>query len=171
MGGLIEYTRTNFVAPDPIEEATYLSLKNSLNKDPFFNIVQNESIREKYSRYIRFMYIGAIGIAISLLLGWIFKIKADGFLLFLIVPSGLLLFGSIILFLLETPSYSQYLEKSEAYFLRMKYAVQKSSSFFEFNEIFYSIYSSDYDSDFKRWKKQYLKDIKLNKKRLQLNKK
>jgi len=163
MGGFIKYTRTGFIEPDPIDEETYTLLKNRIMEDPYYRIVQNERLRDKFSRYIRMMYIGGIGLVISMLLSYILNLQKDGFLLFLSVPSGIILFGGFIYFFLESPSYAKYLEKSEAYFLRMKFAIQKSNSFFEFTEILYSIYSNDYDSDFKKWKRQYFRDSKKHK--------
>lgn len=167
MSGIIQYTATIFQEPKPIAENLYQNLKPILHSNPYYNIVENESFTSKFSRYITMIIIGVIGVALSYTLKLIFGNAVETLFDWISIPSGIILFGGFIYLFLEGFSYSSYLQKSDAYFLRMKYAILKSNSFFEFNEIFYSIFSSDYDSDFKKWKKQYYKllnkQIKENK--------
>ena len=157
MGGIINYTATIFKEPNPINENLYKAFKESLDNNQYYSIVKNENFYSKFKRHFNMIIIGISGIALSYVLKLIFGDSIDTLFDWISIPSVILLFLGFIFLLLEGSSYSDYLNKSNAYFLRMKYAILKSSSYFEFNEIFYTIFSYDYDADFKKWKKEYFK--------------
>jgi hypothetical protein len=160
MGGTIQYSATVFQEPRPISEFTYETLKDSVRNNQYFDIAENESFYSKFSRHFKMILIGVSAIVMAYILKLIFGDKVETLFDWLSIPGGILLFIGLLYLFLEGISYSEYLQKSDAYFLRMKYALLKSNSYHEFNEIFYTIFSKDYDSDFKKWKKEYFHQVK-----------
>ena len=160
MGGIITYTATSFNEPNPLKKETYSYFKKIFAYDRYAETVENEGFYSKFRRHINMIIIGAVGVLISLAINAIFRDKAETLCEWVSLLSGLLLFVGLIYLILEGLSYSDYLRKSDAYFLRMKYAIIKSEDFDNFNKIFYSIFSADYDLDFKKWRKDYYKQAK-----------
>ena len=138
--GIIRYTKTYFNEPGRINEVTYQSLKIELNRNPNYKIDPNpETFSEHFSGILKVIKICGGVIVGALFFSFVLGIDKRGDVLAPIAGIAfLILFFSLIPLFLEGPSYATYVKQKKEYYGRMKYAIQNTSSYYEFMSIFYS---------------------------------
>lgn len=130
---VIQYTKTYFTEPGRISEETYNEIRGILVRNPNSEVDPNpETFSQRFSGILK-------TIGISFLIGlFCVGVGKDNSLW---VPVGaisfLTCFVFILLLLLEGPSYATYVKQKKEYFERMKYAIQNTSSYWEYATMFY----------------------------------
>ncbi len=136
----IRYTKTFFQTPSRINEATYYSIKQELNKNPDFIVAEGETFSEHFSGSLTTIKIGlgacVLLFVISVALGMDTGKAGDAFGFFAGIGFLAALVSGINL-MLEGPSFATYVKNREEYFSRMKYAIINSNTYGEFLKIFY----------------------------------
>ena len=130
---IISYTKTNFREPARISENSYSQLRLKILRNPEMDI---DPSPETFSQHFK----GALmTILVSFFLFiFCFGVFKEGSPMIFIggISMCAFLFFSFML-LIEGPSYATYIKQKKEYFLRMKYAIQNTTSYYEFVNTFY----------------------------------
>jgi hypothetical protein len=142
---IVSYTKTSFIAPDPISEEVYLQIKRKINSDPEFNIDPSpETFSEHFKSSLSFIKWGlGYCFAWALVYSAFFEknIEKDSPVVIIFnIPAIVGGLGSLIAIfnlLLEGPSFATYVKEKENYFNRLKYAIKNSKDYRDFATQFY----------------------------------
>jgi len=129
----IRYTTTSF-RESVVTEEVYNELKKQLDKNPNANL---DSSSESFIDHFKGKFIG-IGISFLIFIVLMSIFEKDGFHVPIAFISLLVCIFSILHLFLEAPSYATYIKKKQDYFSRLRYALQNTSSYKEFINIFYN---------------------------------
>ena len=138
--GWIQYTRTEFVKPQPIGEGEYYQLKKRISSNPSYEIVpEGDSFSEHFQPFFKIIGIGLVGGFLLMGIGGELLDGSNWLALFML-PGILLFFGGfygIIQLFLEAPSYAKYKRKKRDYFGRMRTAIEQTDNYDDFVSSFY----------------------------------
>jgi hypothetical protein len=135
-------TQYSFREPNAISEYEYLGLKQKLQNDPNFSLIDpNDTITNNFSRLFKFL----LGAGISALLLPIFWLASEsyqesGFVLFGFIVTMLWTVFGLFIFLMSATdlrTYAGYLKKKRAYFGEMEAHIRKSKNYDDFFDNFY----------------------------------
>ncbi|NDK56920.1 hypothetical protein [Pontibacter fetidus] len=129
----VQYTKTSFQQPGRINEEAYYELRREVIKNRDFEIDPNfETFSQHFSGLLKTI---VISLALALFCFGVFK---DGNPMIAVGGISMMIFiFSLIRLFLEGPSFATYAKKRTEYFARMKYAIQNTSSYHEFTQVFY----------------------------------
>lgn len=135
-------THYSFREPKPISEYEYLGLKQKLQNDPSFSLIDpNDTITNNFSRLFKFL----TGAGISAILLPIFWFASEsnqdnGFVVLGFAITMLWTVGGLFMFLMSATdlrTYAGYLKKKRAYFGEMEAEIRKSKNYGDFFDNFY----------------------------------
>ena len=145
----VKYTVTNyhFYEPKKLTESQYLGIKQKLQNDPDYSIMdKNETITNEFN-FKNLVYLfggGFLGIIIGGLIGGDRPASENSFISFVTM---ILMFGGLIAmliggigFMFGLPSmfnFSRYIKKKRRYFESLESAVRKSKNYDDFFNSFY----------------------------------
>lgn len=145
----VKYTVTNyhFYEPKKLTESQYLGIKQKLQNDPDYSIMdKNETITNEFN-FKNLVYLfggGFLGIIIGGLIGGDRPASENSFISFVTM---ILMFGGVIAmliggigFMFGLPSmfnFSRYIKKKRRYFESLESAVRKSKNYDDFFNSFY----------------------------------
>ncbi len=134
----IRYTKTHFIPPSQITEETYLSFRRELQKNLGFKIDPNpETFTEKFSGQLKTIGISGGLFVLGLIIAGGNRGGKTSIWNPIIGISIAVFIISILMLLLEGPSFATYIKQKEEYFERMEYAIKNTSSYYEFVNSFY----------------------------------
>lgn len=145
----VKYTVTNyhFYEPKELTESQYLGIKQKLQNDPDYSIMdKNETITNEFN-FKNLVYLfggGFLGIIIGGLIGGDRPASENSFISFVTM---ILMFGGVIAmliggigFMFGLPSmfnFSRYIKKKRRYFESLESAIRKSKNYDDFFNSFY----------------------------------
>ena len=145
----VKYTVTNyhFYEPKKLTESQYLGIKQKLQNDPDYSIMdKNETITNEFN-FKNLVYLfggGFLGMIIGGLIGGDRPASENSFISFVTM---ILMFGGVIAmliggigFMFGLPSmfnFSRYIKKKRRYFESLESAVRKSKNYDDFFNSFY----------------------------------
>lgn len=125
----INYTKTKFIKPWTLNQAEYISLRNAYFENPNFKYFEkSETFTEHFADTIKIIKYGFyIGIGALILIN--VNETIGSILSIIAIP---MFFLSLLILLLEGPSYASFLKDKENYEDSLKNAVMSSSNYEEF---------------------------------------
>lgn len=135
-------THYSFREPNAISEYEYLQLKQKLQNDPNFSLIDpNDTITKNYSRLFKFLTGAGIS-AILLPIFWIAgeNSKDNWFVVLGLAITMFWTVGGLFAFLMSATdlrTYAGYLKKKRAYFGEMESHIRKSKNYDDFFDNFY----------------------------------
>ena len=135
-------THYSFREPKAISEYEYLNLKQKLQNDPNFSLIDpNDTITNNYRRLFKFLTGALISFPIYLILMLNEElIKDNGFLVLIMAVTMLWSIGGLFAFLMSATdlrTYAGYLKKKRTYFGEMEAYIRKSKDYDDFFDNFY----------------------------------
>jgi hypothetical protein len=135
-------THYSFREPKAISEYEYLNLKQKLQNDPNFSLIDpNDTITNNYGRLFKFLTGALISFPICLVLMLNEELTKDnGFLVLIMAVTTLWSIGGLFAFLMSATdlrTYAGYLKKKRAYFGEMEVQIRKSKNYDDFFDNFY----------------------------------
>ena len=135
-------TYYSFREPKPISEFEYLQLKQKLQNDPDFSLIDpNDTITKKFSRLFKFL-TGAGICAVLLPIFWFAgeSYNDNGFVVIGFIITMLWTIGGLLMYFMSATdlrTYAGYLKKKREYFGEMETQIRKSKNYDDFFNNFY----------------------------------